>query len=68
MPSTGTPQPGGLLWYDVLALLRTVCERKNVVGFDVVELCPNGNNKAPDFAAAKLIYKMLAYRFAQQTS
>jgi agmatinase len=68
MPSTGTPEPGGLLWYDVLALLRAVCEKKNVVGFDVVELCPNDNNKSPDFAAAKLIYKMLAYKFAQQTS
>jgi agmatinase len=64
MPSTGTPEPGGLLWYDVLALLRAVCEKKNVVGFDVVELCPNENNKAPDFTAAKLIYKILAYKFA----
>jgi agmatinase len=68
MSSTGTPQPGGLLWYDVLALLRAVCERKNVVGFDVVELCPNDNNKAPDLTAAKLIYKILAYRFAPQRS
>ena len=61
IPSTGTPEPGGLLWYDVLALLYAVCKKKNVVGFDVVELCPNENNKAPDFTAAKLIYKMLAY-------
>jgi agmatinase len=65
MPSTGTPEPGGLLWYDVLALLRAVCRKKNVVGFDVVELCPNENNKAPDFTAAKLIYKILAYKFAR---
>ncbi len=64
MPSTGTPEPGGLLWYDVLAILKAVCGKKNVVGFDVVELCPNENNKAPDFTAAKLIYKLLAYRFA----
>ncbi len=64
MPSTGTPEPGGLLWYDVLALLKAVCSRKNVVGFDVVELCPNENNKAPDFLAAKLIYKLLIYKFA----
>jgi len=68
MPSTGTPEPGGLLWYDVLALLRTVCEKKNVVGFDVVELCPNENNKAPDFTAAKLIYKLLAYKFRPRAS
>ncbi|MFA5423774.1 MAG: agmatinase, partial [Phycisphaerae bacterium] len=64
MPSTGTPEPGGLLWYDVLALLRVVCENKNVVGFDVVELCPNEQNKSSDFTAAKLIYKLLAYKFA----
>jgi agmatinase len=63
MPSTGTPEPGGLLWYDVLALLKTVCEKKNVVGFDVVELCPDGRNPAPDFMAAKLIYKLLSYKF-----
>lgn len=61
MPSTGTPEPGGLLWYDVLTLLKAVCNSRNVVGFDVVELCPNPNNKAPDFTAAKLIYKLLAY-------
>jgi len=63
MPSTGTPEPGGLLWYDVLALLKAVSNRKNIVGFDVVELCPNGRNKAPDFLAAKLIYKLLSYKF-----
>ena len=63
MPSTGTPEPGGLLWYDVLALLKTVSTKKNVVGFDVVELCPDGRNKAPDFLAAKLIYKLLSYKF-----
>ena len=63
MPSTGTPEPGGLLWYDVLVLLKTVSTKKNVVGFDVVELCPDGRNKAPDFLAAKLIYKLLSYKF-----
>ena len=63
MPSTGTPEPGGLLWYDVLALLKTVSDKKNIVGFDVVELCPDGRNKAPDFLAAKLIYKLLSYKF-----
>jgi len=63
MPSTGTPEPGGLLWYDVLVLLRAVCDKKNVVGFDVVELCPASENKAPDFMAAKLIYKLLSYKF-----
>ncbi len=63
MPSTGTPEPGGLLWYDVLALLRKVCDQRNVVGFDVVELCPDSKNRAPDFMAAKLIYKLLSYKF-----
>jgi agmatinase len=63
MPSTGTPEPGGLLWYDVLALLKGVCRRSTVVGFDVVEMCPVAGNWAPDFMAAKLIYKLLSYRF-----
>ena len=63
MPSTGTPEPGGLLWYDVLALLKAVSYKNNVVGFDVVELCPDDRNKAPDFMAAKLIYKLLSYKF-----
>lgn len=63
MPSTGTPEPGGLLWYDVLNLLKTVCGTKNVTGFDVTELCPETRNKAPDFLAAKLIYKLLSYKF-----
>jgi agmatinase len=63
MPSTGTPEPGGLGWYDVLAFLRAVCGKKNVVGFDVVELCPDSGNKAPDFLAAKLVYKLLSYKF-----
>lgn len=63
MSSTGTPEPGGLLWYDVLTLLKAVCDRKNIVGFDVVELCPDDRNKAPDFLAAKLIYKLLSYKF-----
>ncbi len=60
MPSTGTPEPGGLGWYQVLKLLSSVAESKRIVGFDVVELCPS-NNKAPDFLAAKLIYTLLSY-------
>jgi len=63
VPSTGTPEPGGLLWYEVLAFLKSVSDQKNIVGFDVVELCPDGSNKAPDFLAAKLIYKLLSYKF-----
>jgi agmatinase len=63
MPSTGTPEPGGLAWYPVMRLLRSLTENKNVVGFDVVELCPTEQNKAPDFLAAKLVYKFLSYIF-----
>ena len=63
MPSTGTPEPGGMDWYSLLALLRRVSREKEVVGFDVVELCPTETNKAPDFLAAKLIYKILSYRY-----
>jgi agmatinase len=65
-PSTGTPEPGGLLWYETLDFLRQVFEEKNVVGFDIVELCPNPNEKASDFLAAKLYYKLLTYKFLNQ--
>lgn len=64
MPSTGTPEPGGLSWYEVLALLRAVCRDRQVVGFDVVELCPTPDNWAPNFMAAKLVYQLLSYRFS----
>lgn len=63
MPSTGTPEPGGLDWYQVIGLLRKVAEKRHVVGFDVVELMPNKYNKAPDFMAAKLVYKFLSHIF-----
>ncbi len=63
MPSTGTPEPGGLLWYETMEFLKMVFEEKNVVGFDIVELCPNKNEKSSDFLAAKLYYKMLSYKF-----
>lgn len=63
MPSTGTPEPGGLGWYEVLALLKRLTESCELVGADVVELCPRPENRAPDFLAAKLIYQLLAYRF-----
>lgn len=67
MPSTGTPEPGGLLWYQVIDLLRLVATKRHIVGFDVVELCPNEINKAPDFLAAKLIYKLLSYKYCLQS-
>jgi agmatinase len=63
LPATGTPEPGGLLWYETLAFLREVFKEKNVVGFDIVELCPDPALYASDFLAAKLYYKMLSYKF-----
>lgn len=63
LPSTGTPEPGGLFWYETLEFLKKVFEEKNVVGFDIMELCPNPNDKSSDFLAAKLYYKMLSYKF-----
>ena len=66
MPSTGTPEPGGLSWYDVISLMRTVNEKSNITGVDIVELCPQETNKAPDFLAAKLIYNILSYKFQNQ--
>jgi len=68
LPATGTPEPGGLLWYETLAFLKLVFEEKNVVGFDLVELCPNPQQKSSDFLAAKLYYKMLSYKFKDQDS
>ena len=63
MPSVGTPEPGGIKWYDFLRAIRRIIGNKNVVGFDVVEFCPIKDFIAPDFTAAKLIYKILGYIF-----
>ena len=63
LPSTGTPEPGGLFYYETLEFLKKVFANKNVVGFDMVELCPNQIDKSSDFLAAKLYYKMLSYKF-----
>jgi agmatinase len=64
MPSTGTPEPGGPSYFELLHFMRDVINARNVVGFDIVELCPSATNKAPDFIAAKIIYQLLSYRFA----
>jgi agmatinase len=64
VPSTGTPEPGGLGWYPVLKLLRRVFAERTVHGADVVELAPIPGLSAPDFLVAKLVYKMIGYRFA----
>lgn len=63
VPATGTPEPGGLGWYPVLKLLRRVFRERTVHACDVVELAPIPGFAAPDFLVAKLIYKMIGYRF-----
>jgi agmatinase len=65
MPSTGTPEPGGLDWYKVIRLMDKVAKNRNIVGFDVVELCPS-SCKSSDFLAAKLIYRILSGIFAEK--
>jgi agmatinase len=62
--STGTPEPGGLTWYQALTILKEVFKHKNVVGADVVELAPQGDI-ACDFTAAKLVYKMMGYKLCK---
>jgi len=64
MPSTGTPEPGGPAYFELMHFMRDVIKSRNVLGFDVVELCPSATNKSPDFIAAKIIYQLLSYRFA----
>jgi agmatinase len=68
MPAVGTPEPGGLSWYETLALLRRVIESRRVVGCDLVELSPIPGNVAPNFLCAKLIYKILSYQFGREVA
>jgi len=63
VPGTGTPEPGGLNWWQVTGLLHDVIERRNVVGFDVCEVMPLKNSRVSEFVAAKLIYRTLGYIF-----
>jgi agmatinase len=67
VPATGTPEPGGLGWYETLALLRRLADRKRVVGMDLVEFSKTDNSDAPAFLCSKLIYKSLAYIFKEET-
>ena len=66
LPATGTPEPGGLDWYQVTDLVRAVAEKKKIVSMDVVELLPQPGHHASDFLAAKLIYKCLGYIFGRR--
>ncbi|HAN05005.1 MAG TPA: agmatinase [Elusimicrobia bacterium] len=61
MPGTGTPQPGGFLWYDALRLFKAVCAKKRVVGVDLVEVSPVKGSNISEFNAAKLVYRLMGY-------
>jgi agmatinase len=63
MPATGTPEPGGLLWEDVLPIIKKVCQMSNIVGADINELAPIKNFNSYNFLVAKLAYKILSYSF-----
>ncbi len=61
--ATGTPEPGGLFWDETMNLVKLIGKKRNIVGFDVVELAPSANHPSSNFTAAKLVYKMLNYAF-----
>jgi len=61
VPATGTPEPGGLLWYETLHFIKELVCARRIVGFDLVELMPIPGNHASDFLAAKFVYKIIAY-------
>ena len=61
MPATGTPEPGGIAWWDLIRLVREVSKRCRIRGFDVVELAPIPGMIAPDFLASKLVYRIMGY-------
>ena len=63
MPATGTPEPGGLLWEEVLPILKNICKISNIIGVDINELAPIKNFDSYNFLVAKLTYKILAYIF-----
>ncbi|MDQ2746829.1 MAG: agmatinase [Acidobacteriota bacterium] len=67
VPTTGTPEPGGLGWYEVLTLLRKLAKKRRVVGMDLVEFAKTDNSDAPAFLCAKLVYKTLAYIYRNDT-
>ncbi len=66
VPTTGTPEPGGLGWYDALGIIRAAARARNIVGMDVTELAPVAGNNSPDFLTAKLVYKSLSYIFEKE--
>ena len=67
VPTTGTPEPGGLGWYETLALIRTLAKKRRVIGMDLVEFSKTENSDAPAFLCSKLVYKSLAYIFNNES-
>ena len=68
VPTTGTPEPGGLGWYETLKLIRKLAEKRRIVGMDLVEYSYFENYDSPAFLCAKLVYKSLAYIFKNETA
>lgn len=66
IPAVGTPEPGGLSWYETITILRYICTNKKVIGFDLVELAPLPGNVTSEFTTAKLIYKLLGYIISRE--
>lgn len=65
-PATGTPEPEGIRYRDILDTIKAVAQTKNIIGLDVVELAPTDDSKPSDFTAAKLIYQILSYKYFYQ--
>lgn len=61
MPATGTPEPGGMSWQQLIGAIKAISQNKTIVGFDIVELCPSPNHQHANFTAAKLLYKILSF-------
>ncbi len=64
IPATGTPEPGGLGWFETLRFLKHVCEKRQVIGFDIVELSPSKESPISDYNLAKMAYRLMGYVFS----
>ena len=67
VPTTGTPEPGGLGWYETLALIQAIARKRRIIGMDLVEFSRTDNSDAPAFLCSKLVYKCLAYIFSDES-
>lgn len=68
VPAVGNPEPGGFGWSETVRFLKEMISQRDLVGFDIVELCPQGGSTTSEFFAAKLIYRLIGYRFASEVS